>query len=332
MDKRDVYQSVTDRIVAALEAGTVPWKKPWRSAGGYPVNVRNGRQYRGINILLLMLQGYDDPRWGTFGAMQDEAAAQAKREGREIVIEQSKRGKQAWEIVDGKKVWFRGGVSKGEQGTRIVLWKPVKKKEANGEDSQYMLLRDYVVFNAKQTEGLPELEVEEEREFTPIQQAESIVLDYIWAEGCGDAPGPPVMYGYDGASYSPSQDIVKMPEPKQFISDEAFYVTLFHELIHSTGHDKRLKRIVPALFGTDPYAKEELVAEIGASFLAGIAELETAGGEESASYLAGWLSRIKDDPRLIVQAAAQAQKAADLIVGRTFEEKEEKQELAATAA
>jgi antirestriction protein ArdC len=111
-----------------------------------------------------------------------------------------------------------------------------------------------------------------------------------------------------------------MPEQKQFDSDEAYYTTLFHELVHSTGSEKRLKRLEPALFGSDPYAREELVAEVGASFLSGIAGFESAGGDQSAAYLAGWLERIKNDPKLVVQAAAQAQKAADLILNITFQD------------
>jgi len=233
---------------------------------------------------ILGLEGYDDCRWGTYKAITEAG----------------------------------GQVRKGEKATSIILWKPVKKGEGDAEE-RYMLLRSYSVFNGKQADGLPELPVEEERVFTPIEEAEHLVSGYI-SDISNDNPGPPVRYGYDAASYSLIADVVSLPDPKQFEGDEAYYCTLFHELIHSTGHKKRLARIEPALFGSDPYAKEELVAEIGASFLAGVAGFEDAGGEQSAAYIANWMQRIKDTPRLVVQAAAQAQKAADLILGTTFDE------------
>ena len=284
MNKRDVYQEVTDRIVAALEAGTVPWRKPWRIAGGVPISIRSGKPYRGINVLILGLEGYDDPRWGTYKAIGEAG----------------------------------GQVRKGEKATSIILWKPVQKGEGD-EEQRYMLLRSYSVFNAAQADGLPELPVEEGRVFTPIEEAEHLVSGYI-SDISNDNPGPPVRYGFDAASYSLIADVVSLPDPKQFEGDEAYYCTLFHELIHSTGHKKRLARIEPALFGSDPYAKEELVAEIGASFLSGVAGFEEAGGQQSAAYIANWMQRIKDQPKLVVQAAAQAQKAADLILGTTFDE------------
>jgi len=297
--KSDVYQAITDKIVAAIEAGgTAPWKRPWKLSGGYPVSIRSGKPYRGINVLLLGIENYADPRWGTYRAISEAG----------------------------------GQVRKGEKSSQIVLWKPVPKKEAGeGEPGNYWLLRFYSVFNAKQADGLPELPVEEAREFTPIELAEKIVSGYVWAEGratgegmevarMNNTTGPPVYYGHDRAAYSPTSDKVMMPDPEQFVDDESYYCTLFHELIHSTGHEKRLKRIETTLFGTDPYAREELVAEIGASFLSGVAEFESAGGDQSAAYVSGWMERIKDQPKLIVQAAAQAQKAADLILGTTFEE------------
>jgi antirestriction protein ArdC len=280
MKNTDVYKRVTDRIVEQLEAGVAPWKKPWRTFGGVPTSLSTGRPYRGVNVLLLTIEGYADPRWGTYKAIK--AAG--------------------------------GQVRKGEKGTYIILWKPVTRRaEGDGEeDSAYMLLRMYSVFNATQADGLPELE-REEREFTPIEAASKIVQDYAWV------PGPPLQHGYDQASYSPTRDIVSMPDPQVFESDEAYYSTLFHELVHSTGHEKRLARIEPALFGTDPYGKEELVAEMGAAFLAGIAEFEEAGGAQSAAYIAGWLERVEKEPRLVVQAAAQAQKAVDLMLGTSWD-------------
>lgn len=282
----DIYQAVTDRIVAALEAGDIaPWKRPWKLSGGYPISLRSGKPYRGVNVLLLMLSGFDDPRWGTYKAIAEAG----------------------------------GQVRKGEQSTQIVFWKRVKKKDE--EEGSYYFLRYFNVFNVRQADGIPDLPVEEEREFTPIEAAEQIAGGYVWTSGSMNG-GPTVETGFDRACYSLTKDSISMPTPQQFISDEAYYTTLFHELIHSTGAAHRLKRIEPALFGSDPYAKEELVAEIGASFLSGHAGFERAGGDESAAYIGGWMKRIKDEPKLVVQAAAQAQKAADLILGTQFDDDE----------
>lgn len=290
--RTDVYAGVTARIMAALEAGTVPWKKPWKVAGGFPVSLSTGKPYRGVNVLILGLAGYDDPRWGTYNRIKEAG----------------------------------GQVRKGEKSTEVILWKTARTREQMNENGEmergtYRLLTSFSVFNAKQADGLPDLPVEEERQFSPIEKAEALVDGYVSAVD-NDNPGPPVSYGHNVAAYSLSRDLVLLPDPKQFDADEPYYVTLFHELVHSTGHEKRLKRIEPALFGTDPYAKEELVAEVGASFLAGMAEFESAGGEQSAAYIAGWLEKLSDQPKLMVQAAAQAQRAVDMILGTTFEEDE----------
>lgn len=335
---RDIYQEVTDRIVEALDKGVAPWRKPFKTIGGRPVNINTGRPYRGINVLLLQLENHDDHRWGTYKAMRDAAIDEAKRQGRELVIETNARTKktQVWEIIDGERVWFKGGVRKGEKSTQVVLWKPVPaKKNVAGETERdgYFFLTYYNVFNATQADGIPELE-KYTREFTPIEQAQRIVGNYAFEPGSGN-DGPPVYHGANGAFYVPSKDEVRMPDPEAFESDEAYYCTLFHELVHSTGHKSRLDRIEPALFGTDPYAREELVAEIGASFLAGAAEFESAGGDQSAAYIGHWSQAIQDGgKKFVVTAAAQAQKAADRILGTTFddEEKESAEELVAVAS
>lgn len=295
MTKQDVYASVTDRIVEALEAGTVPWHKPWATRGG-PVSLSTGKAYRGINVFLLALEGYADPRWGTYKAI---AAA-------------------------------GGQVRKGEKGTHIILWKPARFTPEPGSDGEtadergYLLLRQYVVFNAEQADGLPELEPLNDHEHTPNERAEALAA--------GWTTGPHVAHGYDGASYSPTTDVVRMPEPDAFDTPDDYYATLFHELTHATGHESRLNRLEPAIFGSDPYAREELVAELGASMLAGLVGLTTAAGANSAAYVAGWLRRLKDDRKLVVNAAAQAQKAADLITGTTFDTADDLPALATATA
>ena len=282
MTKNDVYQAVTDKILGALDRGIIPWRKPWTSRHSMPVSLSTGKAYRGVNVWLLAMEGRSDPRWGTYRAIK--AAG--------------------------------GQVRKGEKGTKIILWKPVRKTFEDAETGEetsggYLLLREYVVFNAEQADGLPELDREERNEHEQLERAEQVVKGYKMA--------PAIFHGSPTAHYEPLTDRVRMPDPEDFTSSPEYYQTLFHELIHSTGHESRLDRLEPALFGTDPYAREELVAEIGASMLAGLAELETAAAENSQAYVQNWARRFREDPKLIVNAAAQAQKAADRILGETFE-------------
>jgi antirestriction protein ArdC len=124
------------------------------------------------------------------------------------------------------------------------------------------------------------------------------------------------------AYYAPRSDIVGMPEVKRFKTEVAYHASLFHELVHSTGHERRLKRqsiMERNGFGSDPYCKEELIAELGSAFLCGQSGIVERTIDSSAAYLDGWLKRLKQDKTLIVYAAAQAQKAADFILGRTME-------------
>lgn len=306
MTRSDVYQQVTDRIIAALEAGTVPWRKPW--TGGGPVSIK-GRPYRGINTFLLSLMHYADPRWGTFKAMKEAAVKLAESEGREIVVvsEHARAKTTYYEVVDGQRVPFLGGVSKGEKATHVILWKPVKRHDE--EETSYMLLKSYPVFNAEQCEGLPELVLE--RDHVPLAAAEHIVNGYVG----------PAISGGQMAAYSETLDLVVMPKAESFLAPEGYYSTFFHELVHSTGHKERLNRLESGGYGTGPYAKEELVAEMGAAMLCGVAGIENL--DQSASYIDGWLRPLQHDPKLVVQAAAQAQKGADLILGTTFEDSPE---------
>ena len=279
MSRSDVYLTVTNRIIEAIEQGTVPWRKPW--VGGGPVNVRNGRPYRGINIFLLGLMAYNDPRWGTFKAVKESG----------------------------------GNVRQGEKATHVILWKPVKKRNpAEDESDSYLLLKTYAVFNAEQCDDLPAMETGDE--VVPLDAAESVVTGYI---------GPTIAHGKGMAAYSQTLDLVAMPSTSSFLSTEGYYSTLFHELVHSTGHKDRLDRLESGGFGTGPYAKEELVAEMGAAMLCGVAGIENL--DQSSAYISGWLDALKRDPKLVVQAAAQAQKACDLMLGTKFNEPSQDSEM-----
>jgi len=288
-----IYQEVTDRIVEALEAGTVPWQRPWRVRGGVHMNLKSKRSYRGINQFLLdftaQTAGYRQPYWMTY--------------------------KQAKELG--------GQVRGGEKSTMVVFWKPiiVEKKDANGKKvvkdgkkvmTKIFLFRYYNVFNAEQIDGIedkiPVVEEEEVEDFNPIKAAQVIIDEMPSA--------PPIKHGGDRACYIPMLDSINLPEPEQFLSPEDYYHTAYHELVHSTGHEDRLGRIKDwTTFGSDPYAKEELVAEMGAAMLAGIVGIDIPTKDNTASYISSWLSRIKGDKKLVVQAAGKAQQAADFIIG-----------------
>lgn len=274
----NAYQVITDRIMELLEEGVAPWHKPWKG-GGEAMNLVSKRGYRGINRFLLNAASYASPYWLTFN--------QAKTQG--------------------------GAIKKGEKSTPVVFWKLLEKEDQKtGEKKEVPVLRYYRVFNLEQTEGIegPPAEDADEKEFTPMERCEKLVAAM---------PNPPkLQHLRQAAWYRPSQDLVNMPKPESFVSSEEYYSTLFHELAHATGHESRLKR--PTLtdmapFGSTNYSKEELVAEMTAAFLCGATGIANATIDNSAAYLNGWLKKLKKDNMLVVQAAAQAQKAADYIQG-----------------
>jgi antirestriction protein ArdC len=281
-----IYQIVTDRITALLEKGVVPWQKNWSANQQPPQNLVSRKPYRGINILLLQSMGYTSPYWLTF--------------------------KQAQELG--------GYVKQGQKGCPVVFWRWLDvENKVTGETEHIPFLRYYTVFNVAQCEGISVLETTAPaNENTPIQAAEQIVA--------GMLKRPEITHGFNQAFYSPPGDFVAMPAVEQFKSTADYFATLFHELTHSTGHGSRLNRKAVsgsegkmAAFGSDPYGKEELVAEMGSAFLCCAAGIADRTIENSAAYVGAWLKRLKSDPKLVVQAAGQAQKAADYILGRNEE-------------
>ena len=277
------YERITERIETLLAAGVVPWHKPWKASTGLPRNLITQKPYRGINVFLLMAMGYESPNWLTF--------------------------RQA--------IQLGGSVKKGEKSCPVVFWKQFKiEDEESGEAKKIPILRIYHVFNTAQCEELKTVPAPEEVPFVVTSAAEIVAK----------MPQPPkIKSGMSHAFYQPVNDTVGMPERKRFETEDAYHATLFHELIHSTGHESRLKRqsiMERNGFGSMPYCKEELVAELGSAFLCGQAEIVDRTIDNSAAYIEGWLDSLKDDPTLIVYAAAQAQKAADFILGRTLQESE----------
>lgn len=282
----DLYATVTDQIVAMLEAGVVPWRSPilGQSKAGHPKNLNTDKPYRGVNVFLLAFtsyaKGFESSYWLTFN--------QAKERG--------------------------GSVRKGEKSTLVVFWKQYETTDRKtGKPATVPVMRYYNVFNLEQCDGIPvpDAVTFQPTAFTPIEVAEQIASGY--------ANGPSLEHTGQKAFYRPSTDAVTMPEPTRFSTTEEYYSTLFHELSHSTGHASRLDRKLETAsmaFGTADYGREELVAEMSAAFLCGHAGITPATIDNQASYLAGWLKALKGDKRLVMSAAGAAQRSADCIMGQ----------------
>jgi len=285
---KDVVDRLTAAVVSQLENGRVPWQRPWRSDYSNATSLATGKSYRGFNALWLGFAGeeFDGPNlWVTFNATR--AAG--------------------------------GKVKKGSKSQPVALWKFLKKTDENGEEVTIPLLRYFNVFHVAQTEGLViPAKYTVEREPIQIEAAVPQVL-------AGYVDGPTLDYRGNAAYYRPSTDEVVLPHVDQFHDGAVHAQTLFHELIHSTGHSSRLDRFgkygVPGVRGGEAYAAEELIAEIGACLLASEVGVE-ARVENSAAYLRGWLEVLKDDPSLLITASGKAQKAVDRILGRVEEVEE----------
>jgi len=290
--KIDVYQRVTDRIVAELEAGTKPWHKPWTSLQSTPVlsmpQRHSGEAYKGVNVILLWMtsqsMGYRSNIWMTF--------------------------KQALE--------YGAAVRKGEKGTLVVFADRMIKTEKNsaGEDVDRAIpfMKGYTVFNVDQIDGLPaRFEAPADAPAAPA----AIFQQHDSAETLIAASGATIRHGGDRAFYMPSQDLIQMPMQAQFHSPADYYATLLHELTHWTKHETRLAReLGRKSWGDEGYAAEELVAELGAAFLCAQLGVQNMPLENHASYVASWLKVLKGDKRAVFQAASLAQKAADFLLAR----------------
>ena len=270
------YQVITDRILTLLQQGTVPWQQPWDSALGLPRNLFSQHAYRGINVWLLTAMGLPSPFWATFH--------QVKAAG--------------------------GTIRKGAHGVPVVFWKVYTHEDTEtGETEKRFVLRQFTVFNAVQLDGvaIPEITVLAHR-FTPIERCAHLVNAM--------PQRPAILHGHPRAWYTPATDTLHMPLPACFHRPEAYYTTLYHELVHASGHRSRLNRKTLTdlcLFGDPTYAKEELVAEMGAAYLSGICGIAHTTIANSAAYLQSWMAVLRHDATLLVQVAAQAQRAADYI-------------------
>lgn len=336
-DKLDVYKHTTDTFVAAIEEAIkgdkkLPWDKPWNVVGGASRNFNSKRAYRGfINQFVLAMAGYSQPYWATYKGWR-EAAYKEWAKGQKIKIEdadlEALKDKRKTN-TDNVKAFYEaggGGVAKDEKSQIVVFWAryPNKKYDENNPDSgpkMFFMLRYYRVWNIEQTTGItiPGLD-EIEREFTPIEAAEKIWDD--WTDN-----RPELKWNGNRAAYNPATDVIEMPERKLFKTDEGFYKTLWHEGIHATGHDSRLKRKLDVNFGSDPYSREELTAEMGAAMLCAHAGIDSMPIKENTeAYLLNWIKALKGDSKLVVGASTKAAAACDLILGVTYENDDKKDE------
>lgn len=295
---------VTYEVITQLEKGKVFWQKPW-SSYGLPKNYKSGRAYEGFNAFYLNYitgkRNFNTPYFITFN--------QAKELG--------------------------GNVKKGEKGTQIIFWKifnnTVGEKTTPAGDTKEIVQTKFVpfiwtVFNIDQIEGVNfALPADVERtENEIIEGCQQVVNNY-------PAMAPKIEHGGSEAYYIPYFDKVQMPNIKTFVNAQAYHSTLFHELIHSTGHEVRLNRFTEedkaTRFGDENYSKEELVAEMGASFLNAFTGIKDVVFENSIAYLQGWIKRLKDDKTMIIYASTKAFKAANYILNLNDESQAQEQAL-----
>lgn len=291
--KFDAYQMVTDRICQLMEQGLIPWNMPWAMAKTSAWSGQDGHVYSLLNQFLLADPGkkykdYDE-------LIQDIAG----------------------EWITFKQAIDRGGkVKKGAHGRKVVFFKMVPKKDEDGNETGevFPVITWSVVFKISQCEGIAQkyhTDAGMLYDFNADQTADEVVNDYTSREGVTIS----FIHG-NKACYIPAMDTVNMPLPEQFKDSAEYYSTLFHELTHSTGHEKRLNRLSKvAAFGEEEYSTEELVAEIGsASILAtlGIENKDTF--RNSAAYVQGWLKALKNDKKMMVVASARAEKAIKMIL------------------
>lgn len=275
------YDLVTQQILALLEKGTVPWRQPWRSS--CPTNLFTQREYRGVNVFLLACQGFKSPYWAT-----------------EKQIE-SHGGEVRWGQIDEPSTIFVWHLS------RDYTW----THSGYSEIHPYTFIKAYEVFNFEQTQGLDRFVPPPLPPFTPVGQAEELVVNM--------PQRPRLETDSRGAYYYPDKDVVTVPPRESFLPPEEYYSTLFHELIHATGHSARLKRrslMILNRFGDHAYSQEELVAEMGAAMLCGVTGIAPTTINNSASYINFWAHKIQSDKLIIMRAANHAQRASDFIRGK----------------
>ena len=277
--KANVYDMVTERIIAELEKGVIPWEKPWTGTRSGAYNRVSKKPYSIINQMLLKHTG----EYATFKQWQD----------------------------------LGGHVKKGEKSEIVVFWKIMEKEETTEDGEKEIhkipLLRYYNVFHISQVEGVEPL-TEPFTEVQPIASGDKLITDYITREHIDFSE-----QASNNAYYRPSTDSIVVPMKEQYKIINEYYSTTFHEITHSTGHQNRLNRLQSgqvAAFGSEEYSKEELVAEIGSAALMNLLGIETIKTfRNTAAYIQSWLNVLKNDNKFIVSAASKAEKAVNFILG-----------------
>jgi antirestriction protein ArdC len=283
--KRDVYTIVTDRILQQLDKGVVPWRQPWTSSGP-PQNLITKRNYRGINLWLLLMLNFTRNLFITAKQLKDVG----------------------------------GAVKKDEKPALVVYWNWKEATDENsGETKLIPFLRYYMVYNIDQCEGIPQELISEDynRINNPIALCEKVILEMPLK--------PEIKHKEDKAYYNPLMDFINMPKRNSFIDPESYYQVLFHETIHSTGHTKRLGRkelLNMEEFGSEPYSIEELTAEMGSCFLTSHCGITMDNFENNVAYIQSWMKVLKNDKRFVIYASGKAQQAVDFILNIRNTERE----------
>lgn len=291
MEAKNVYEEVTEKIVKLLEEGVCPWKnmiKPKKGENSFPTNIKSKKPYRGINWWILLCSSYQSQTWGTFNQLKDS-------------------GYQ---------------VKKGEKATKVIFWKilDLDKELENGnfEKEKIPLLKSYYVFNVEQCESI----VKEAATQEIVQKIDCEIEDCEKIISLFPLGMPHIENAPNKAFYNRIQDVICIPNQSDYEKKEEYYQTLFHEYIHCTGHKSRLNReslLAYNFSGDDMYSQEELIAELGASFLSAFSGILTKTIVNSASYLQNWIKVLKGDSKLIFKASSQAQKAVDYLMNVKFE-------------
>ena len=347
-EKFDVKKMVSDKLIKLLEAeiekgDNAKWIRSWDISTVENMNLNSKRVYRGfLNQLFLAFAGFESPYWNTYEGWREYAYRQWAKPQKGFAVTdediksvRSKRGKfekhEAWLAKQTENVqrFFAeggGGVEKGAKAEYVTYNAKVPNKKYVKDDPDtgpefWWILRYFKVFNSEQTFNVtvPDFKTEE-REFTPIEAAEKIVKEFKDAPKLGK--------GGDRAFYRPSDDFVGMPAKGKFHSREAYYKALFHELVHSTGHEDRIKREGITKLGngdtghTERYSLEELIAEMGAAMLSaqvGLADTNGDSEKNTVAYLRGWIKNLKDDVKLAQSASTKAAAAVDHITGVEYD-------------
>jgi antirestriction protein ArdC len=297
---KDAYQRVTDEVIKLLEKGEIVWQRGWNQTG-LPKNVTTGNPYKGWNAFWLnfatVINNYKTPYFLTF-KQAEQAGGRIKAGAKGHLITYCDR-------VKSKKNKVRKDPETGQESS---------------EQTTYYMMKTHWVFNLDQTDGItcPEVEKLYRTDAEKIEACEKIIDEM--------PQRPEIKHGGDFAYYVPSDDYVQLPPFEQFKTNEGYYSVAFHELAHATGHQSRLNRgelVMSTRFGSPVYSKEELTAEFTAAFLCGFCGIQLAVIENSAAYIKGWLSKLKDDKTFLLKAASQAQRAADFILNNRPEKEQE---------